>query len=281
MTTRTFEDARHLISLGRPAEALDKLKQSFDSEDPLFWWLRGVALFALDRPGEALDAARNGLRVEPESPLLLDLVARCHSSRGELAEAEEAVLAALRTNAEDAELLALYALIVAKAGQVEKAKKLVAQARRVDPENTSAIRVEAAIAVSRGDDREALLRGREMLALDPEDTHAHLLTGGVLHDRGDIDDAAEYLRTAVVNDPADPVAAESARENLLWRHPLMWPLRPAQKFGSAKVWLAGILLLFAARSTKNTPIMLTVGIAWLVYVLYSWVVPPLVRRMLR
>jgi tetratricopeptide (TPR) repeat protein len=281
MSARTFADARHLVALGRFAEALEKLGQSFDAEDSLFWWLRGVALFGLDRIDEALDAARSGLRVEPESALLLDLTALCHSSRGELIEAEEAVLAALRTDAEDAELLALYALIVAKAGQIEKARKLVAQARRVDPENTSALRVESAIAVSRGDDREALLRGQEMLALNPEDPHAHMLTGGVLHDRGDVDDAAEYLRSAVVNDPSDPIAAQVARENLAWRHPLMWPLRPVQKFGPAKVWIAGIVLLLIARSTKNTPVMLTVGIAWLVYCVYSWVVPPLVRRMVR
>jgi tetratricopeptide (TPR) repeat protein len=281
MSARTFTDARHLIALRRPDEALEKLAQSFDSEDPLYWWLRGLALFALDRVGEALDAAKNGLRIDPESPLLLDLVARCHSSRGELVAAEEAVLAALRTDAEDAELLALYALIVAKAGQIEKARKLIAQARRVDPENASALRIEAAIAVSRGDDREALLRGREMLALNPEDPHAHLLTGELLHDRGDVDEAAEYLRTAVVGDPRDSVAAEIARENLAWRHPLMWPLRPAQRFGSAKEWMAGVVLLLLARSTKNTTVMLTAGIAWLLYCVYSWVVPPIVRRLVR
>lgn len=281
MRSRTFEDARHLIALRRPAEALEKLKESFDAEDPLFWWVRGLALFALNRLDEALDAAKSGLRVDPESALLLDLTARCHSARGDLAAAEQAVLAALRVDAEDAEMLALYALIAAKAGQLEKAKKLVAQARRVDPENTSALRVEAAIAVSRGDDREALLRGQEMLALNPEDPHAHLLTGEVLHDRGDVDGAAEHLRTAVVNDPADPIAAEIARENLAWRHPLMWPLRPVQKFGPAKVWIAGIVLLLTVRATKNTTLMLTVGLVWLAYVLYSWVVPPLVRRLVR
>jgi len=281
MSVRTFANARHLIALHRSEEALTELARDFDSEDPDYWWLRGLALFALDRTDEAIDAAASGLRIAPESPVLLDLVARCYSSRGELVKAEQAVLAALRAHAEDAELLALYALIVAKAGQIDKAHKLVAAARRIDPENASAIRIEAAIAASRGDERETLLRSRELLALDPEDAHAHLIMGEVLHDQGDVHGAAEHLRTAVVSDPRDSVAAQIARENLAWRHPLMWPLRPVQRFGAAKVWIAAIVVLMAARMTKSNPIMLTATITWLAYCVYSWVVPPIVRRLVR
>ena len=150
--------ARHLIALGRSQEAIAELDKSFDSEDPVQWWVRALALFDLDRIDDALKATASGLSIDPESVLLLDVVARCQVRRGDLVAAEEAALAALRVDPEDADLLALYALIVAKAGQLEKAKKLVAQARRLDPESTSALRVEAAIASSRGDDRETLLR---------------------------------------------------------------------------------------------------------------------------
>lgn len=275
------ERARHLLALGRPSEALTELAKTFDAENTQHWWLRGLALFSLDRTDEALEAVRDGLRVDPESPLLLDLAARCHSRRGELVDAERSVLAALRFDAEDAELLALYALIVAKAGQIDKARKLIAEARRVDPENASALRIEAAIAVSRGDEREAMLRGRELLALNPEDPHAHGIVGELLHDRGDVDAAAEHLRTAVVNDPADNIAAAVARENLAWRHPLMWPLRPVQRYGPARVWIGGIVLLMLARMTKHEPLMIAAGVTWLVYCVYSWVVPPLVRRLVR
>jgi tetratricopeptide (TPR) repeat protein len=273
--------AQHLLALGRPEEALAELGKSFDSEDPVQWWLRGLTLLELDRVDEALSAAESGLRIAPELPLLLDLLARCHVRRGDLPAAEEAALAALREDPEDADLLALYALIVAKAGQLEKARKLIAQARRIDPENPGPVRIEAAIAVARGEDREALLRSRELLSINPEDAHAHALTGELLHDRGDVHGAAEFLRTAVVTDPTDAEAAALARENLAWRHPLMWPLRPVQRFGSAKVWMAGIVLLLLARATKDRTVMLTAGVAWLVYCVYSWIVPPLVRRMVR
>lgn len=281
MTSRAFTNAQHLLSLGRLNEALAELDQDFDSEDPMFWWLRALALFHLDRIDDAMAAVRSGLRIDPDSSLLLELLAHCHLSRHDLAAAEEAVLAALRVDAEDADLFALYAQIVAAAGQTEKARKLLAQARRLDPGHAGTVRVEAAIAASRFDHHETLLRGRELLSIDPEDSRAHLLTGEVLHNRGDVDDAAEYLRTAVVSDPADALAAEIARENLMWRHPLMWPLLPAKKFGAAKVWMAGIAVVLLARTTRNNAITLTLACAWIAYCVYSWVMPPIVRRLVR
>ena len=46
--------ARHLIALGRPAEALTELAKNFDAEDPQHWWLRGLALFFLWLPSANL-----------------------------------------------------------------------------------------------------------------------------------------------------------------------------------------------------------------------------------
>lgn len=275
------ERALHLIALSRPKEALVELDKSFDPESARDWWVRALALFGASRLEESLQAVGSGLKVNPDYKLLFDVAARVHFHRGDLARAEEAVLAGLRIETEDADMLALYARIVAKAGQVDKAKKLIAEARRVDPENTTAMHVEAAIATSSGDDIEALSISREILAIDPENTYAHLVAGQTLHDRGDVHEAAEHLRTAVVNNPNDSRAAEIARENLAWRHPLMWPLRPVHKFGAAKVWVVGIVLLLLARSTQNSTVMVTVGLTWLAYVLYSWVVPPIVRQMVK
>jgi tetratricopeptide (TPR) repeat protein len=281
MTSRGFTNAQHLLSLGRVSEALAELDRDFDSEDPMCWWLRALALYYSGRVDDAMAAVQSGLRVDPDSSLLLELLAQCHLSRHDLAAAEEAVLAALRLDAEDADLFALYAQIVAAAGQTEKAQKLLAQARRLDPGHAGTVRVEAALAASRFDHDETLLRGRELLSIDPEDSRAHLLTGEVLHHRGDVDDAAEYLRTAVVSDPTDELAAEVARENLVWRHPLMWPLLPAKKFGPAKVWIAGILVLLLARTMRNNAITLTLAWVWIAYCVYSWVVPRIVRRLVR
>ncbi len=61
----------------------------------------------------------------------------------------------------------------------------------------------------------------------------------------------------------------------------MWPLRPVHKFGAAKVWVAGVALLLVARMTRNNTITLAIAFAWIAYCVYSWVVPPIVRRLIR
>jgi tetratricopeptide (TPR) repeat protein len=280
MSGPTFDMAMHLVSLGRSEEALRKLGESFDPEDPWQWWLRGVALLDLERVDEAIDAVGQGLNLEPEAAALLALLARCRLLQDDLVEAEQAVLAALRADAEDADNLALYARIVAGAGQLEKARKLVARARQLDPENENVVRMQSVLAIARGDEREALLHSRELLAIDPENVYAHRIAGAVLHDRGDVDAAAGHFRTAVVSDPAERETVEMAHENLLWRNPFMWPLRPVQRFGIAPVWIAGVATMYGARLVSRTAAGI-VAVLWLTYCVYSWVVPSLVRRHLR
>lgn len=281
MSDPTFLGAQHLLILHRPEEALKKLQEGFDANDPWHWWLRGLALLQLDRHGEALHAAQQGLALDAELVELLRLKARVHLDREELREAEIAALAALRLDAEEPELLALYALIVAKAQQMDKADKLIARARQIDPENDSAIRVEAALAMAKGQRDVVLLRSRELLAINPEDAHAHAMVGSILHERGDVEGAAPYLRTAVITDPTDRDYGEIARDNLYLRHWLMWPLRPVRRFGAGAIWLTGIALMFLIRTLFGDRIGLWFALVWIAYCVYSWVIPPLVRRLVR
>jgi len=280
MSDATFAAALHLVQMKRPQEALKKLGEAFDPEDPWEWWLRGVALFDLDREAEAAEAVQRGLALDPESTQLLAMLARCRLYLRDLGSAEDAILGALRLDAEDADNLALYAHIVAAAGQFEKAKKLLERARRIDPENEAAMRMQSFLAAARGDDREALLHSRELLAINPEDVHAHRVAGSLLHRRGDVESAAPHLRTAVVIDPFEHGVAELARENRVWRNPFMWPLRPLQRVGIGAMWIAAVTIMFVSRRVAPVSVQLAIAIVWVVYCVYSWVVPPLVRRWL-
>ncbi|HEX6161224.1 MAG TPA: tetratricopeptide repeat protein [Thermoanaerobaculia bacterium] len=277
MSDAPFLAAQQLLIFGRAKEALERIEKDFDVTDPWHWWLRATALVELDRHDEALDAVAEGLGLEPESTMLLRVLARAHLDLDHLAAAEMAVLSALRLDPEDADLLALYALIVAKANQLDKAEKLIARARRSDPENATALRIEAALAIARGKHDLALLRTRELLAIDPEDAHAHALAGSVLHQRGDVDAAAPYLRTAVVNDPGEQGYGEIARHNLYLQHWLMFPLRPIYRFGPAPVWLTGVALIFLLPD----PFGNWFAFFWLFYCIYSWVMPAIVKRIVR
>lgn len=278
MSDATFAAALQLLQMKRPEEALKKLALAFDPEDPWEWWLRGVALFDLDREEDAIEAIGHGLAIDPESTELLALLARCRLSLRDLAGAEEAILAALRIDPEHADNLSLYAHVVAADGQFDKARKLLERARRLDPENEAAMRMQSFLAAARGDEREALLRSRELLAINPEDVTAHRVAGSLLHRRGDVDDAESHLRSAVVIAPFENGTAELARENRLWRNPFMWPLRPLQRVGMAQSWIAAMAILFVARRIAPPGVQLTLAVFWIVLCVYSWVVPPLVRR---
>ncbi|HYO76775.1 MAG TPA: hypothetical protein VE010_09960, partial [Thermoanaerobaculia bacterium] len=69
MSDVTFQQALHLISLGRAHEALEKLGEEFDPEKPWEWWARALALLRLDRTEEARDAVEQGLAIDAEAPM--------------------------------------------------------------------------------------------------------------------------------------------------------------------------------------------------------------------
>ena len=66
-------------------------------------------------------------------------------------------------------------------------------------------------------------------------------------------------------------------------HWSMLPLWPVVRFGwagSVGIWLIAVIGLSALR--RSDPALAgTVGIAVLVYVAYSWIWPPLLRRLMR
>lgn len=279
--TTSYEHARTLLSLGRAEEALETLADAPEVDEPEWWRAHASALLVLDRYEDAARSALEGLECAPEHPYLLDALAAARLGLEDLAGAEEAILAALRVDAEDPDLLTRYAHVVATARQLDKAEKLVVRALAIDPENTFALHMHALIATARDDPREAIARSRELLRHVPESAFGHAILGAVHSQEGDVDDAADHLRRAVVLDPYDDDVADAARKARVASHWLLWPLRPLNKFGAAPVWIAAVALIYSLRAMKMRTAAGVLGLVWLTYCVYSWVVPPLVRRLTR
>ena len=78
--TETAENAlalaSHYLEIDRPERALDTLAKLTGEqvEDATFWELRAQALLGLERHKQAVEAARQGLRLDGESIVLLDLL---------------------------------------------------------------------------------------------------------------------------------------------------------------------------------------------------------------
>jgi len=281
MDEATLTLAQHYLDIDQPSRALTTLESGrVDVSDAEFWRLRTAALYELDRYVEARAAAASGLAIEPDDIELLVLHGLANSHLGDMAAAERSLLAALRLEPENVWLLAEYALLVARAGQLEKARQLIDEAARIDPLSERVTTVRGVLAYLAGDDARAAAHAEELLAADPEARGAHLLRGAALSQRGRSRDARRHFETVARYDPGDADVVDMARHSRYATHPLLLPLVPVARWGQGRVWLAGIALIALARATGSDAVMLAVGAAWVLYVVYTWVVPPLVLRWL-
>ncbi|XXY53302.1 tetratricopeptide repeat protein [Sorangium sp. So ce269] len=272
--------ARHYLHVDQPRRALDVLERLTDAdlEDAELWELRAAALHALERPAEAARAAREGLARAPESPYLLYLLSACEAQLGDAAAAERAILSCLRLAPESAPALCHYALLVAKAGQVAKAARLVEEAARLDPEGGGVARARMIVAYLQGTDDELDRHGKARLAADPDDALTHHLLGQAMLESGRIDEASRHLRTAARLDPGDHDLADAAREARFASHWLLKPLWPMRRFGAIPVWIAALVVIYGLKAAGSRVAAGLLGLAYFVYCLYSWIVPPLLRR---
>ncbi len=281
--SRTLPLAEHYLDMNRPAEALHALDRGGDGsiEREEFWSLRSRALLQLDRHGEAVKAAREGLSRHPDSMLLLVRLCDAEAAQGHVSEAERAILQAIHLEPEHPDLIARYALLVAQGGQFDKADKLLEEAARLDPDSRYVAWAGARVSYLRGDDRRALVQGREVLARDADDPYAHALLGASLAARGRTTGASRHFRTAAELDPGDVDITDAARSIAADTHWLMAPLRPLQRFGPVAVWIAAVVTMLVLQSLGFSTLLAIVVPAWLLFCVYSWIVPPMLRWWIR
>jgi tetratricopeptide (TPR) repeat protein len=272
-----------LLQANRPEDALHELA-TLPPEDALralSFELRANALLQLDRWDEAADAARGGLAAGGPDPDLFGLLSAAERRRGDLVTAERAVLDGLALAPSDVDLLTRYASLCIAAGQLDKAGKLVDRALAEDPLAAGVFAVRVELAHARGADREAERISREFIAEYPEHPVAHALLGGTSATRGKVSEAYQGFRQAVAAEPTDADYAEAALETRIARHPLMVPVRPFIRFGAVLPWIVAVGVMFGLRAL-NLPVAAGIaGLLWFLLCVYSWVVPPLVRRRIR
>jgi tetratricopeptide (TPR) repeat protein len=275
--------AQALLMADRPQEALAELATLPASEavGPIAMRLRSHALSRLERWPEAIEAARAGLAANGPDPDLLRELGRAEHETGHSEIAERALLDGLALAPDDVGLLCTYADVCAANGQVDKAEKLVARAAAVQPHAPLVYAARIQVAYARGDDRTAQRISREFVAEYPENAAAHALLGGTSAARGQVGPAYAGFRQAAAAAPTEQAWAESALDLRIARHPLMVPLRPILRFGPLKTWVAAVVLIFGLRSAGLGALSAVVAVAWLLLCVYSWVVPPLVRRWVR
>ncbi|MDX1614466.1 MAG: tetratricopeptide repeat protein [Candidatus Promineifilaceae bacterium] len=274
--------AHHYLQIGRPEQTLLALQNADETQldDPFYWYLLAQALYDNEEYQLAAQAARSGLAQAPEANFLLYLLCNVESKQGNLDAAEEAILRALRQAPGDPQLLCRYAVLTVEGGQLQKAERLFDKARREDPQHPAVVRTAMTLAYLRGADQDVWHSGKAALSSDPDDVYGHYLLGHALADQGRFKEAERFLVTAARLDPGNDAVTDGARSARFLAHWLMVPLWPVQRFGRVKVWLAAIATMLLLNQLGAERMFAVVALAYLLFVAYSWVMPPLLRRWL-
>jgi predicted Zn-dependent protease len=272
--------ARALLDANRPEQALLELGRLPTDEaiSPFAFEVRAVALLRLERWAEAADAASRGLAGGPD-PDLLGHLGGALTEMGEYPAAERALLNGLALAPHHSTLLCYYAILCLKVNQIDKAALLVERAAAQDPHASLVYIVRIQLAFVRGDDKQAQRISEDYLAAYPEEAVAHSLHGQVVSNRGQVANAYASLRHAAAHDPTDQDYAKAAIAARAYAHPLLLPLRPLYRLGPVKVWLMVVVTILALNGLGASAAAGVLGLTWVVYCVYSWVVPPLVRRL--
>ena len=272
--------AAHWLRIGHPQRTLDEL-QGLTGETALdyrAYLFRGAALHALDRNAEAVDVLRDGLSQHGPFPALLHVLGSALRSEGRLPEAEAAFLQGLSLDPNDTDLLLGYARVCLTAGQADKAGALVERAASHAPESAAVSAARAQVAFALGKDRDMHRHSTEALAHDPEDPNARALHGTASMLTGDSRSGYTSLASAAASQPGDADLRAAARQAKLINHPLMLPLRPFSRVNPLVVWICVVAIIYGLRAVGLAPVSFAFAMIWLAFCVYSWVVPPLVRR---
>src|SRR6185295_5076801 len=268
---RRLEDARRILGQG--------LKE-FPQDPDLLFHSAQVEWLA-DRNKEAEATARQVLVIDPTHAPARQLLASLLMSSGEFADAELLLIGLLRDYPESADLYGRYSRLMLRTLHLDKAEQLAREGLRYSPENDECLMAAALCETARSGARpnEGLAK---LLQAHPESlSSVHALVVALV-DAGRISEAHRIARSALRGDPANLHLVSLVRELHIQNHWSMKPLWPLQKWGwgaSAAMWLGGIVVIRGL--SQSAPELATpVAFFWLGYCIYSWVWPPLIRRIL-
>jgi predicted Zn-dependent protease len=268
---RRFDQARAVVGNG--------LREDPDDVDLLH------AAATIEWLDDQHDAARRLVREvlsrDPEHALARELLIEIDIADGDLVRAELGLLELLRESPRDAGLIADYALLLLRAGVIDKARAVTAEALRVAPELPRALLASVVLDLIDGVTPERSSALRELLSRHPDQAHsAHALLAA-LGSHGRVAEAHALARELYRADPRSGAALEVVRELAYQNHWTMKPLWPVIRYGwtgaiGLYIVVVGILRIGGEHLPAGASMTLTV--AWLGYVVYSWIWPPLLRR---
>lgn len=284
-SANALAQARYYLSIRRFPQARRLLEELLAAEprSPELLFLLAVCEYHLEHYDVAAQlCAQVRAYGDPDDPRAEALLGRIALHQDDYPTAERHLLAALRMDPQDASTMALYAQVLLRAGHEQKARKVLDEALRLDPDDEIVLQVRYLFHQAKGQ-----LQG-ELEALEGYMIHGSnevnkLLTAArTAIFRGRHREARERVREAFLLDPTDQRLLQILRQMEVDSHPLLAPLRWMDRVGGpGAVWIGGMVIAFGSRALGWTAFAAGFALCYLLFALYSWVVPPLLRRYYR
>lgn len=241
----------------------------------------------LDDDLEASEATvRKVLQIEPDSYSARMLLVRILDEREDFQKAEDVVLNVLSDYPEEPDAYALYAQIMLNTFNIDKAERLATEALKRNPDHADALYAHVICGFIKSSGQEQRNRLRKLLNDHPDHIRSTLSLVQFLINDGKTHEAYELARELVVADPANQPLVEMANELRTashWSMKLLWPLQKWGWAGSIGIWLAAVALLRTdfLSGTPIEPAKPYIAVIFILYVIYSWVWPPILSRLLK
>jgi tetratricopeptide (TPR) repeat protein len=241
--------------------------------------------YAEDHTDKALAATDGVLGLDPDHYGARRLRGLLLAEKNELAAAEREWIALLREYPEDAASYASYAELMLRTLEVDKARRLAAEGLRHEPEHEGCLYVLALVEIildggkAAHGDASSLQR---LLAQYPARQQTSLALVVALSDRGNNRAALRVAQELLRAQPDSKQFVQLVRDLRVATHWSLLPLYPMQRWGwagSFMTWGGFVLILMFA---KQLPPAWSLGLSltWLSYVIYSWVWPRILPKLL-
>lgn len=236
-----------------------------------------------DRPTEAMDTVRQVLASAPENESGRLLYFHLLVENEQNVEAERAIIDLLREYPEAASYYGRYADLMLRTLNVDKARALASEGLKYDSEDTDCLSALTVCDFIEGRSGQVSHALQQMLVHHPQSTRTLVLIVIALQDRGDYRGAKRVAQELVQANPDNEALVSIARELKTTTHWSLLPLWPMQRWGWAASFGIWILVIVGSRAIQK------VNPAWsgiflvivLTYVAYSWIWPPILRRLMK
>jgi tetratricopeptide (TPR) repeat protein len=279
----------------RHGDAVNELRQHLGAEphDAVAHAMLAVSLLETKQPKDATAAAQQAVGLSPDLPYAHYALAYVLYKRNWLDEARDAAAEAIRLESFNPNHFALLSAIEMERRNWPAALEHAGGALQIDPDHDWAINLRAMALVKLGRRDEASRTMSGALSRDPENAYSHANQGWTLLHRGDHRQARVHFREALRLDPTLDWARQGMVESLKSGFPpykllllfWLWMARISHKAQWGVIlgaWLGYQVIKNVARQNPAAAIYLwPIMIAYVAFVLMTWLAYPLLNLMLR